>query len=163
MVDVQRLKSEASALGRDEKRKLIRELEAQLDEPASAEPDIPGQCDGYWYLTREQIPATPPGHLPTGAVLPESRLDREAQCLDLVQLDDGWFPLSESGIYTYSHSSALHYDRECFFVPVRSSIVYRAEIAGAIPFEEVERRFGSEAAARARRDRKTIVLRLVRD
>lgn len=163
MVNVQRLSVEAASLGRDDKHKLIRELSAQLDETPTDAIELAGQRNGYWFRTREEIPAATPTYLPTGAVLPESQLAQDAFCLDLVQLGDGWFPLSEAGVYTYSHSSALQYDRECFFVPAQSSTVYRAEIAGTIQLAEVERRFGSEAAGRARADRKTILLRLVRE
>lgn len=165
MNDVELLLAQARHLPLEQRRRFIRALSA-LEEDTERQPDAGGiehQVDGYWYRATEDIPDAQPDYLPTGAVLPESlRLGDDEICLDLVQLDDGWFPLSESGMYTYSHSSNLKYGRECYFRPRSDGSVFRVTLAGEVDRSEVARRFGVVAGDRARSDRKTILLRLTR-
>lgn len=166
MTDVERLLVETRNLPPDQRKRFVSLALSELGEEDAARTaagEIRGQVNGDWYETADGAPDGDPDYLPTGAVLPESsELGDEGFGLDLVQLDDGWFPLSVAGMYTYSHSSNLRYGRECYFKRRMSGSVYRVELAGELDRNEVLRRFGVAAADRVRADRNTILLRLTR-
>lgn len=161
------LLSEAQTLPPDERRRMIRELALSL-EPSdrSGEPGagVPGQVNGYWFRSLDEIPPERPEYLPTGAVLPEEgRLSDDVECLDLVFVEGHALPLSEAGVYTYAHSGSLTYGDPYYFVPARHwGAVYQAELRDPIEPGTITPRFGAAAANRARPDRKAVIVRLTR-
>ena len=161
MSRTEELISQAKALPPDERRRIIRELGA-MEDPLDHEDGLPGQVDGYWFGSTEDIPAERPGYLPTGAVLPQGGvLVGDVQCLDLVPVEDAWYPLSDAGVYTYAHSASLTYGDSYFFVPAAAwGTIYLAEMGEPLDPAEVGKRFGTAAAKRARPDRKSVIVRL---
>jgi len=154
-------------LAPEEKRKVIRELSSQLDmhiaDEATSHPDIPGQVEGYWFRSETEIPASKPAYNPTGAVLPAGRLEDNVDCLDLVDIDGVWYPLSESGVHTYAHSGSLSYGQPYFFAPVSTwGTLYKASLGSMEEPAQIGARFPSGAIQRARPDRKVVVLHLSR-
>jgi hypothetical protein len=97
-------------------------------------------------------------------VFPEGRkgLGKEATCLDLVAVENYWIPLSESGLYTYAHSTALANERDAFFVPHATwPRTYAVKLIGRINQGEIAKRFDPEVAALARPDKPTLLLKLI--
>ena len=161
------LLSEAQTLTPDERRRMIRELALSLEPsggPGEPTTGIPGQVDGYWFRSIDEIPAQPPEYLPTGAVLPEGgELSEGVDCLDLVFVEGHALPLSEAGVYTYAHSGSLTYGDPYFFVPAQPwGTVYQAELRDPIEPKTITSRFGAAASNRARPDRKAVIVRLTR-
>jgi hypothetical protein len=142
-------------------------LRLQGGVPVALQTAIPGQIDGYWIRADAGVPALRPGYEPTGALLPREReaLRTGATCLDLVFVEDAWYPLSEAGVYTYAHSSGLLYGERCLFVRADvqwASELYEAAYDDAIDSETVGRLYGHEAELRTRPDHPTMQLRLRR-
>lgn len=133
---------------------------------ASGKPGVatrPAMVEGFWFDYRDDIKGERPSYSPTGAVFPEGgkALDKEAICLDMVAVGDEWLPLSESGLYTYSHSTALANKREYYFVPSATwPRTYIAELHGTAEPSEVAKRFDPELAALARPNKQTLLLKL---
>lgn len=129
---------------------------------------LPGQVLGVWIRAGSPLPD--PHHAPTGSILPRvgGRLDVPVlSALDLVQVEDVWLPLSEAGLYTYSHSSGLQASEQWQFVtkPVQGlgPLVFDAMIhEDLLERDQVTALYGGPAAERVRPDRRTVQLRLRR-
>lgn len=129
--------------------------------------EITGQLSGYWVRPSDEIPAVQPGYRPTGAVLPKAgtSVGRGFLCLDLVSVDYDWLVLSESGMYTYSHSEGLlRGERGWRFVTWRGGqrLVFNATFSERDLLDplRVQVEYGDAAAGHARRDRRAVQLRL---
>ncbi|MFH0902900.1 MAG: hypothetical protein V2A73_19910 [Pseudomonadota bacterium] len=133
----------------------------------AASEEVPNQKNGCWY----SLASTPPTTLgcSTGAVLPRP-LSREDDflCLDLVRMEDAWFPLSEAGLATYTHGQHLaEREGKTGFAMASGSGggigLYEAVLAQPLRSrDEVMAFYGSEAARRSRPDRPTVQLHLRR-
>lgn len=166
---VQHILEEARALPYKEKRELwealFNEFQPSLA-PCEAPGEMAGQVMGYWYPDVKGIPETKPSWDPTGAILP--RLDGtdapELLALDLVLIEGGWYPLSEAGKYSYSHSLALIDGEKQYFVTVRpwAGSVFEVEWGPSLDPAALGGLYGEEAAARARKDKAILQLKLRR-
>lgn len=130
--------------------------------------EVPNQITGFWYRSAAQVPPEMPSTLPTGAVLPQ--LGRSPwtgeDCLDMVQVDYVWYPLSEAGLYSYGHSADLTTGDGAVFVPVDSAAtpwptVFAARLGNRIGAQEVEARYGAHARERAREDYPSVQVQLM--
>lgn len=119
--------------------------------------ELEGQTSGDWFGPGEQV--TPRTGWPTGALLRSKDL-----ALDLVYIEQAWFPLSEAAIDTYVHTAGLAEGQTWRFV-TRSQppTVYRVSLGPALTRQEVAATYGDDAAARARSDYRTIQLRVVQE
>lgn len=133
---------------------------------ARFESPLPGQIAGYWVPPWEAVSPEPPAYDATGAVLrragetaPDAFL-----CLDLVRIEDVWYPLSEAGIYTYAHSSGLVAGEAWRFVtyPAGAPVEYEATPAEPLTAAEVAEQYGREAADRCRPNRAAVQIELRR-
>lgn len=128
--------------------------------------EIEGQTSGFWYSEASQVPAEMPRTFPTGALLRRrGQKTLDGYCMDLVQVDYVWYPLSEAGVYSYGHSAALVQGHKQVFVPVHSDAnrwprLYRAQLAEYVKPSEIEKLFGAGAAERAREKYPSVQLRL---
>ncbi len=135
----------------------------------SARPDedpIATQVDGYWLAPDEGVPPRRPAYRPTGALLPPTgaALGTGAVCLDLVSVSYRWVPLSEAGVFTYSHSQGLQRGERWRFVvwAATAPTVFEVELGDPISYEDIKDRFGREAMSRSRPDRPTVTLKVRR-
>ena len=128
---------------------------------------IRDQWSGYWLRPSDGVPAAPPGYRPTGAVLPQpgANIAGEILCLDLVSVSYEWLVLSESGLYTYSHSEGLLRNEQGWrFVtwrdgkPLLFTVSYSEK--DLLDPAHVRSLYGSEAAGHCRPDRRAVQLRL---
>ena len=128
---------------------------------------VAGQIPGYWYAPHDEVSATPPEWMPTGAVLLPggASLGADTTALDLVSIDYVWFPLSIAGTYTYPHSAGLRRGEEWRFVLAGAPwpTVYLASMVEPLGPPDIEHRYGIEAARRARTDQPAVQLRLHRE
>lgn len=153
-----------------EQLRLYRRLGAKLPPEAVGEtvrPALIGQVDGFWIGAGEPLPTSRPAYRATGALLPQAGLTlaESPEVLDLVMIDGAWFPLSEGGLYSYVHSSALVHGQPYRFAVAGGewgAEIYEVTLGRSIKLTTVRRRFGPEAAARARNDRSTVQLKLQR-
>ena len=130
---------------------------------------VPRQVSGYWYSPDRDAPAVPPGFMATGAVLPAKGqlLDNAATCLDLVPVDDLWYPLSEQGVHSYDYARGLQREEAWAFAPEASEVHpwatrYAARFVRFADAAVLEETYGVEAARRAAADRRYVELELVR-
>jgi len=124
---------------------------------------VAAMIEGFWFDHRDDIKGERPTYSSTGAVFPEGGkpLEKDSICLDMVAIENTWLPLSEAGVYTYSHSMALANGREYFFAPFDTwPRTYVAKLHGAIEQRDIVERFGPEVAALARQDRTSVLLKL---
>jgi len=140
-----------------------------LEERYSYRPDLDGQEDGSWFLDGQSVPRTAPASRSAVALLPEvvgrARGIREGgECLVLVDIDDWWAVLSERALRIYDIGAALDDTRPVQFVQWEKShrVLWGVQLAPSISLSAVRRRFGKEAATRARPDAKSIVVRCSR-
>lgn len=129
----------------------------------AASSDLPSK-EGYWIEPGDEIPSTPPGYEPTGAILlaPTAGPDGFFDALDLIN-NGGWCPLSHAAVLTYLHSSGLADGETWHFVVFDNGTrtVFRCEppLRG-LDIAEVARLFGDVAAQLARPDWPAVLLRV---
>lgn len=153
-----------------EREELVELLRQSFRENKAAQPlaeTIQGQVSGYWFAPHLEIPAEQPSYDPTGALLPRpgERLAHGARVLDLVRIERTWYPLSESGRYTYAHSLDLLHGERYRFIPAGGewgSEVYEIEYGESLEPKDIPGLYGPEAGRRARPDRRTVQLELTR-
>jgi hypothetical protein len=152
------------------RRSLPKAILAALRERYGYRPEVEGQQDGWWFLDGRRVPKTAPTFRSTVSLLPEitgarTRAIRDsAECLALVDVDDWWAVLSEAAILVYEVGAALHERRVVRFAQWSNDrrVVWNVEPVDPIAFSQVRRRFGKEAADRARSDVKSVVVRCSR-
>lgn len=123
--------------------------------PTASSRDIPGQIEGHWIGPGSPL-IEPPGW-PTGALL---RSTDGTRALDLVFIEQAWFPLSEAALYTYQHTTGLQGGERWYFLRKGAAEVFEVSIGPSLTRGEVERHYGREASARSRPDYKTLQLQL---
>ena len=128
----------------------------QLLGPMASSRDIPGQIEGYWI--GPGLPLTEPPGWPTGALL---RSNDGTRALDLVFVEQAWFPLSEAALYTYQHTTGLQGGERWYFLRKGVPEVFEVSIGPSLTRGEVEHHYGREASARSRPDYKTLQLQLI--
>jgi hypothetical protein len=116
--------------------------------------DIPGQIEGYWIGPGD---LTEPSGWPTGALL---RSKDGSRALDLVFVEQAWFPLSEAALYTYQHTAGLQGGERWRFLCKGSTEAFEVAIGPSLTRDEVEEHYGRDAAARSRPEYKTLQLQL---
>ena len=134
----------------------------------------PRQINGYWFApwSEKDIGVDRPDYAPTGAIIPETEFERilpgpefQILALDLVRVDHKWWVLSESGVWTYSHSAGAFSNEHWLFVDWVSGRkrIFRLEaIKGVEPARAINE-FGAEIRDRIRLDRDAVELVLTRD
>lgn len=127
----------------------------QLLGPMATRRDIPGQIEGYWI--GPGLPLIEPPGWPTGALL---RSGDGALALDLVFVEQAWFPLSEAALYTYPHTTGLQGGERWRFLHKGSAEAFEVAIGPSLTRGQVEQYYGREASARSRPEYKTLQLRL---
>ncbi|MBE7480612.1 MAG: hypothetical protein HS104_11605 [Polyangiaceae bacterium] len=131
---------------------------------SSRERELPDQITGYWVRDPSELKRQP-NYEPTGAILldPHAKPGGKLEALTLMYLEGKWRPLSLAAALTYIHTTALADRQPYYFVYFAKDgrHVYRAEPKlGELAHARVRARFGAEAAARARDDRSTILVKL---
>lgn len=169
MSQVGTILDEARKLTPLEQRSLAEQLLARLEGgvPQAATVKLGGQVEGYWLAPHESVREAAPRYRPTGALLPPpgQDLSDDVLCLDLVFLEGAWYPLSEAGVYTYAHSSALRGGERYRFVRAHvpwASEVYEVDLAEALEADLIASRYGLAAANQARHDFPAVQLQLHR-
>jgi hypothetical protein len=119
--------------------------------------ELDGQVTGDWFGPEEEPEALT--GWPTGALLRSGEL-----ALDLVYIEQAWFPLSEAGIHTCRHAAGLAAGETWRFrTRSQPATVYRVSLGPSIARRQVAAVYGDDAAARARPDHRTVQLRLVQE
>lgn len=148
-----------TGLSRDALRELggyrVQHQPQQLLGPMASSRDIPGQIEGYWI--GPGLPMIEPSGWPTGALL---RSNDGERALDLVFVEQAWFPLSEAALYTYQHTTGLQGGELWRFLRKGSTEAFEVAIGPSLTRGEVAQHYGPEASARSRPDYKTLQLRV---
>lgn len=132
---------------------VTRLLEDRLGHRAVADRQIEG-----WFRDRQ-----PHGVRPTGALLPprgEDALRVGMHCVVLVEVADYWVVLSERGLRTYVFGGALADGRAVVFFPRGEEGGWSLRRAPGLEHDALRRRFGEDAAGRARPDAPALVVEL---
>jgi hypothetical protein len=141
-----------------------------LEQQYSYRPELDGQQAGWWFIDGKKVPKHAPTSRSTIALLPEPNGTRVrglrdgVDCLVLVDVDDWWAVLSETALLVYEVGTALDEHRPVQFAQWDRGhrIIWDVQLAPSIHFSTVHRRFGKEAAKRAIKDAKSIVVRCTR-
>ena len=145
-------------------------LFAELEKRFAYRPRLTGQQEGWWFYDRQPVPKVTPSARSTIALLPETLptqghpMRDHSESLVLIDVDDIWLVLSDVALRVYQVGAALEDGLPVHFVQWdrERRIVWRVELASPISRAMVQRRFGKEAAMRARGDAKSIVVRCSR-
>jgi len=133
--------------------------EGGAEQPLGA---LPGQVEGFWFESLDQVPATRPDQLPS-AVLPEKPdLGDGSFALFLVDDYDVWTPLAVEMVSNNTIAQALSTGESRYFMVEDASDVYQASFEGQIAREQVLERYGEAARDGITEERHPIVIRLVR-
>ena len=146
---------------------------AALERQYAYHPDLGNQQEGAWFLDGKTVPKAAPSSLSTLALLPEASgasgsgargIRDGGECLVLVDLYDWWGVLSERALRVYDVGAALDDQRPVQFAQWTKGhrMTWDVELVTSISRIVVQRRFGKEAAGRARPDAKSIVVRCAR-
>jgi hypothetical protein len=123
--------------------------------PMASSRNIPGQIEGYWI--GPGLPLTESPGWPTGALL---RSNDGERALDLVFVEQAWFPLSEAALYTYPHTTGLQGGERWCFLCKGSTEVFEVALGPSLTRDEVQQHYGREASARSRPEHRTVQLLL---
>jgi hypothetical protein len=145
-------------------------LFAELERRFGYRPRLAGQEEGWWFYDRQPVPKVAPSARSTIALLPEATptlghpMRDHSESLMLIDVDDIWLVLSDAALRVYQVGAALEDGLPVHFAQWARGrrIVWQVELASPISRAMVQRRFGKEAAARARGDAKSIVVRCSR-
>jgi hypothetical protein len=143
---------------------------AALKQRYAYHPDLGNQQEGAWFLEGKTVPKAAPTSLSTLALLPEDDglgargIHDGGECLVLVDLYDWWGVLSERALRVYDVGAALDDQRPVQFAQWTKGhrMIWNVELVTSISRSVVQRRFGKEAAGRARPDARSIVVRCAR-
>lgn len=130
-------------------------------------PTLLRQQEGWWFIEREPPAAEPTWRSPL-ALLPEGRADAmqvDGKYLLLVDVDDYWLVLSEGALRIYETGAALEDAASVRFAQWNGGrrAVYSVMLETSISNATVRKRFGAEAARRARSDAKSVVVSCKRE
>jgi hypothetical protein len=146
------------------------QLFAELEKRFAYHPRLIGQAEGWWFYDRQPVPRMAPSGRSTIALLPEATpahghaMRDQSESLVLIDVDDIWLVLSDAALRVYQVGAALDDQLSVHFAQWEHGrrLVWRVELASPISRAVVQRRFGKDAASRARDDAKSIVVRCSR-
>lgn len=122
---------------------------------------IPGQVDGYWYRSLEEIPARRPESEPAAVLPHKEELGDGSLALFLVEYQGEWAPISEHGDNLVAQA-LVKGQRQYFVTAADWSAVYAGSLQAAVDADELAGEYDDLAYERARADASTLVIRLDR-